>query len=83
MNNRSIKRTNKRSIISANIRKDILNVLRTAENPVSTQEIGTKIGKAWHSIQGHCLRLQLEGKLKGFRVGNMNLWEIAEGQKEE
>jgi hypothetical protein len=25
-------------------------------------------------VQNQCLQLQLEGKIEGFRVGNMNLW---------
>ncbi len=58
------------------IEKRILEVLKKAENPMSTREIGLKIGRAWHSIQNHCLRLQIKGKVHGFRVGNMNLWVI-------
>ena len=71
----------KRSIISTSIRKNILNVLEKTEKPVSTQELGTTISRAWHSIQGHCLKLQLEGKITGFRVGNMNLWELKRDKK--
>lgn len=58
------------------IRSKILGVLRKSDRPMSTREIGLKIGYAWHSIQNHCLRLQLAGKVDGFRVGNMNLWVI-------
>lgn len=58
------------------IEKRILEVLKKSENPMSTREIGLNINRAWHSIQGHCLRLQLNGKVHGFRVGNMNLWVI-------
>ena len=64
----------RRSIISASIRTSILDVIKSSDKPVSTLEIGSKIGRAWHSIQNHCLRLQLEGRINGFRVGNMNLW---------
>ena len=71
MNNKS----SKRAIISANIRSSILKIIQESENPVSTLEIGNRIGRAWHSIQAHCLKLQLEGKVRGFKVGNMNLWE--------
>ena len=66
----------KRSIISASIRTNILKVLKESEKPVSTLELGAKIGRAWHSIQNHCLKLQLEGEIDGFKVGNMNLWFI-------
>jgi hypothetical protein len=58
------------------IQKKILEVLAKSENPVSTRDLGVKIGRAWHSVQGHCLRLQLAGKIHGFRVGNMNLWML-------
>lgn len=71
----------KRTSISASIRTNILKVVSEAEKPVSTQEIGLKIGRAWHSIQNHCLKLQLEGELTGFKVGNMNLWMKNPGKK--
>lgn len=56
--------------------KGILDVLSKNSNPESTQEIADKLNKPWHSIQTRCLRLQLENKLNGFRVGRMNLWQI-------
>lgn len=56
------------------IEKKILETLNKSENPMSTRDIGIKIGLAWHSIQNHCLVLQLKGKINGFKVGNMNLW---------
>jgi repressor of nif and glnA expression len=58
------------------VRKDILGVLSKSLNPISTQEIADKISRPWHSIQTRCLKLQLEGKINGFRVGRMNLWQI-------
>lgn len=58
------------------IQKRILESLKRSENPMSTREIGMKIDRAWHSIQNHCLRLQIKDKIHGFRVGNMNLWVI-------
>ncbi|HLG24363.1 MAG TPA: hypothetical protein VI564_05535 [Candidatus Nanoarchaeia archaeon] len=83
MPNRTNKRTSKRSVISASIRNNILKILSESDKPVSTQEIGTKIGRAWHSIQNYCLKLQLEDKITGFRVGNMNLWilKVKESKK--
>ena len=48
--------------------------LEITDKPVSTREVGLKIDRAWHSIQTHCLKLQIEGKIDGFKVGNMNLW---------
>jgi hypothetical protein len=63
-----------RANISASIRSNILKIIQNSPKPVSTREIGLKIDRAWHSIQTHCLRLQLDGKITGFKVGNMNLW---------
>ena len=67
-----MKRANK----GANIEKAILGVLKKSEHPVSTRELGLKTNRAWHSINNHCLRLQLAGKINGFRIGKMNVWEI-------
>ena len=55
---------------------DILEVLRSAKIPISTRDIAVKIGRAWHSVQGHCLRLQIDGKIVGYRISNLNVWEI-------
>ncbi len=55
---------------------DILKVLHESKNPVSTRDIAIKIERAWHSVQGHCLRLQIDGKIIGFRISNLNVWEI-------
>lgn len=55
---------------------DILKVLNAAKTPISTRDIAVKIGRAWHSVQGHCLRLQLAGKINGYRISNLNVWEI-------
>ena len=66
-----------RSKISANIRTNILKVIEEKyPRPVSSNEIALKIDRAWHSIQNHCLKLQLDGIIDGFRVGNMNLWVL-------
>lgn len=58
------------------VREDILVVLSKSINPISTQEIADKISRPWHSVQTRCLKLQLENKINGFRVGRMNLWQI-------
>jgi len=58
------------------IDRAILKVLRKSERPVSTRDLGLKIGRAWHSVMGHCLRLQLAGKINGYRISNINVWEI-------
>ena len=58
------------------IEVDILKVLSEAKTPISTRDIAIKIERAWHSVQGHCLRLQLAGKIIGYRISNLNVWEI-------
>ena len=55
---------------------DVLKVLSEAKTPISTRDIALKIGRAWHSVQGHCLRLQIAGKINGYRISNLNVWEI-------
>ena len=82
-NKGSINQSSKRANISSNIRTNVLSVIEDAEKPVSTLEIGNRIGRSWHTIQTHCLRLQLEGKITGFRVGNMNLWIKIKGEKQK
>ena len=66
----------RRELVSKKIDSDILNILRSSELPVSTRDLGIKIKRAWHSVNNHCLRLQLDGKIEGFKIGNMNLWTI-------
>ena len=58
------------------LKKEILNLLSRAVQPVSTQDICNELSKPWHSIQTRCLRLQIENKVLGFRVGRINLWQI-------
>lgn len=66
----------RREVVSKKIDSDILNILRNSDLPVSTRDLGIKIKRAWHSVNNHCLRLQLDGKIEGFKIGNMNLWTI-------
>lgn len=54
----------------------IIKSLSKSINPKSTQEIADEVNKPWHSIQTRCLRLQLNNKITGFRVGRINLWQI-------
>ncbi|MBI4177112.1 MAG: hypothetical protein HY516_01990 [Candidatus Aenigmarchaeota archaeon] len=54
----------------------VLKILRGSENPVSTREIAIKINRAWHSVNTHCMQLQLEGKLERLKISNLNLWRI-------
>ncbi|MBI2664205.1 hypothetical protein HYX10_02580 [Candidatus Woesearchaeota archaeon] len=68
--------TTGKSRLGKKIEADILRVLQTAAQPVSTRGIALKTGRAWHSVQGHCLRLQIAGRIHGYRISNLNVWEI-------
>ncbi len=58
------------------IERDIIRVLQSTKIPISTREISLQIGRAWHSVQSHCLRLQIAGKINGYRISNLNVWEL-------
>ena len=58
------------------IDRDILKSLSSSERPVSTRDLALKIKRAWHSVQTHCLILQLKGKVNGYRISNINVWEL-------
>jgi hypothetical protein len=62
----------KEDVLEAEILKSLFNSI----NPKSTQEIADETNHPWHSIQTRCLRLQLNDKVIGFRVGRINLWQI-------
>jgi hypothetical protein len=55
---------------------EIVKSLSISINPKSTQEIADETNHPWHSIQTRCLRLQLNNKVIGFRVGRINLWQL-------
>ncbi len=57
------------------IEKDILKVINGSDRPVSSREISLEIKRAWHSVNTHCLRLQIAGKIRGYVIGRMNVWE--------
>ena len=58
------------------IEESILKLLKESKNPVSTREIALKINKAWHTIDRHCLKLQLTDEIEGTRMSNINFWRI-------
>ena len=58
------------------LKRNILLLLSSQKNPISTQDISKELKKPWHSIQTRCLKLQIEGKVEGFRIGRINLWQI-------
>ena len=59
------------------LKENILKLLKKVGQPVSTHDIAIELSKPWHSVQTRCLMLQVDGKVAGFRVGRMNLWQIA------
>ncbi len=58
------------------IDQEILSILKTSKNPISTRDLSLKINRAWYSVQTHCLKLQLKNKVDGFTVTNINVWVI-------
>jgi len=59
-----------------NVDTAILKLLKESKNPISTREIALKIGRAWNTIDRHCLKLQLASKVEGIRMSNINFWRI-------
>jgi hypothetical protein len=57
------------------IDSEILSTLKSQKNPISTRDLSLKINRAWYSVQTHCLKLQLKGKIHGFNVSNINVWQ--------
>lgn len=60
---------------SDNLKKEILKVVKRLSIPISTQDLSIKLNKPWHSVQTRCLMLQVDGKINGFRIGRINLWQ--------
>lgn len=58
------------------INNKILGLLKKEEHPISTRELALKSKISWHTIINHCLRLQLSGKIDGYKIGNLNVWSI-------
>lgn len=54
----------------------ITNFLKKQPHPVSTREISINTGLSWHTTINHCLRLQMAGKVDGYKIGNLNVWGI-------
>jgi len=58
------------------IDKKIIEVLRSEKRPISTREIALKTHYSWHTIINHCLRLQIAGRVDGYKLSNINVWVI-------
>ncbi len=67
---------NHRTKVAISIDDSILSILEKSDHPLSTREISLKIKKAWHTVNSHCMRLQIDGKLECFRTGNNTLWSV-------
>ena len=63
-------------MVVRNLEKEILKLLRQSKTPISTTDISSNLNISWHSVQIRCLKLQMQNKINGFRIGKMNLWEI-------
>ena len=62
--------------LGSEIDQEILNTLKSSKNPISTRDLALKINRAWYSVQTHCLRLQIDDKIEGFKVTNINVWKL-------
>lgn len=84
INKSTIKSVSNRTVKSASVRKKeklsggILIELKKSTNPISTSDLCVKLDKAWHTIDRACLILQVDGKIDGFKIGNMNIWRLKE-----
>jgi hypothetical protein len=65
------------------LKEKILSLLSVSDKFLSTQDISNQLGKPWHSVQTRCLMLQVDGKVNGFRIGRINLWQINKGFKKK
>jgi hypothetical protein len=57
----------------------IIDFLKKQHHPISTREISINIRLSWHTVINHCLRLQMTGKVYGYKIGNLNVWVIKDG----
>ena len=63
-------------MVVRNLKEQILKTISQSKIPLSTTDISSKLSVSWHSIQTRCLKLQIEGKVNGLRIGKMNLWTL-------
>jgi DNA-binding Lrp family transcriptional regulator len=59
----------------------ILDLLNSEPRPISTRELAIKAKLSWHTVINHCLRLQIKGRLDGYKIGNINVWIIKKEEK--
>jgi len=58
------------------IDKSLLELLNSENKPVSTRDISIKTKLSWHTVINHCLKLQMAGKIEGYKLSNLNVWFI-------
>ncbi len=58
------------------IKENILVLLKDSDKPLSTTDFSNKLERAWHTIDRNCLKLQIDGKIEGFKIGRMDLWRL-------
>ena len=63
------------------IGEQITKSLKSRDKPISTRELALQLGFNWNTIIRHCLKLQLEGKVEGMRLSNINFWRIKNENK--
>jgi hypothetical protein len=54
----------------------ILSFLKKQSHPVSTREISVQLKLSWHTAINHCLRLQMNNEVEGFKIANLNVWSV-------
>jgi len=59
-----------------NIDTKIISFLQEQKHPVSTLAVSNNLKLSWHTVINHCLRLQISGKVEGYKIGNLNVWSI-------
>lgn len=78
MNNNTKKGANNGTVVRKKdkLKEDIIKLIKSSENPLSTSDLTLALNKAWHTIDRTCLMLQIDDKIVGFKVGKMNLWRV-------
>lgn len=60
----------------SNIDKNIIRILKKTKGPVHTKILADELSLSWNTVQVHAFKLLSEGKIKGKRIGKVNLWWI-------
>lgn len=67
---------------SEDIKKRVIEHLKTLEWPSTTEDIAKAVGISWNTAQVHLLKLQAEGKVKFRKVGRQNQWWLNKNYRE-